>query len=199
MINSGNLRFNGKLNYQNGLLFYFSNQGHVVSFLISTIGNRKRKVKVTMHSDVNHERAHVHINDHGASIAIDTCEVLAGDCDNRTRRTIGDWINKNREDLLDLWEIVKSGQSYRPVLERIRSNRSFDEYGFSGEEPRRKTVVGNVTVWHNKDIIQKRNANGTQTVISDGDLFIGIPANFQEGNIIFESMNGIVHRRRLNI
>lgn len=111
MINSGNLRFNGKLNYQNGLLFYFSNQGHVVSFLISTIGDRKRKVKVTMHSDVNQERAHVHINNHGASIAIDTCEVLAGDCDNRTRRTIGDWINKNREDLLDLWEIVKSGQS----------------------------------------------------------------------------------------
>ncbi len=199
MINSGNLRFNGKLNYQNGLRFYFSKQGHVVSFLIDTIGDRKKRIRVTMHPDVNHERAHVHINMHDASISIDTCEVIAGDCDNITRKIICDWINKHREDLLDLWEIVKRGQPYKPAVERIRHARSFKEYGFIGKEPRRKTFVGNVTIWHHDDITQELNADGTLTIISEGDLFVGLPTDFHEGNIIFESVNGEVYRGKVNI
>ena len=41
-----------------------------------------------MHPDINHDRPHVHIGQHDASIAIDTEELLAGDCDKRTLSTI---------------------------------------------------------------------------------------------------------------
>lgn len=100
MIDIRRLRFDGKFNYHNGLRFYFKRHGHVISFLVQEIGDRKRKIKVTMHPDPNHDRAHVHIGEHGASFALDTGELLAGECDNRTRQSVQKWIHEHKEDLL---------------------------------------------------------------------------------------------------
>lgn len=79
MINTRTIKYDGRQrNHQNGLTFYFTRQGQVLNFLIDFIGDRKRKVKVTMHADVNHGRPHVHIGDHGASFAVDNGELLVG-------------------------------------------------------------------------------------------------------------------------
>lgn len=123
MIDVERLRFDGKLNYQEGLSFYFSREGHVISFLVKTVWNKKKSIRVTMQQDVNHHRAHVHINDHDATIAIDNGEKLAGKCDGRTLAAVQEWIGEHREALQELWDITKAGtEDYRPYVERIRED-----------------------------------------------------------------------------
>ena len=92
MIDIKKLRYKGKLKYQNGLLFYFKAQGRVISFYVDDFYHKRKKIKVTMQPDPNHKRAHVHIDKHDASFAIDSGELLAGQCDNKTCSVVGEWI-----------------------------------------------------------------------------------------------------------
>lgn len=121
------LRYKGKLNYQNGLSFYFKAQGRVISFYVANVYDKKKKLKVTMQPDPNHKRAHVHIDKHDASFAIDTGELLAGQCDNKTCGMVGEWINKHRQDLLELWDIAKKGADYKPMVEKIQGKQNIDK------------------------------------------------------------------------
>jgi len=77
MIDIRFLKYDGlQRNYQNGLTFYFTRQGYVLNFLIDVVGDRKRIIKVTMHPDSNHIRAHVHLDGHSASFAVDNVEMV---------------------------------------------------------------------------------------------------------------------------
>lgn len=183
------LRLDGKLNYYNGLSFSFSRQNHVISFLIDTIGDRKKKIRVTMQPDINHERPHVHIGQHGASIAIDTGEILAGDCNNRTLATVQDWIIRHRRGLLELWDIAKGSGQYEQAVERIRRDLNFNDYGFRGEEPAEKTEIRGVKIWYNGEVIIERERNKV-IVVCEGDMFVGLPSDFTEGSMIFEAVGG---------
>ena len=189
------LRLNGKLNYYHGLSFSFSRHNRVISFLIATIGDRKKKIRVEMEPDVNHERPHVHIGQHGPSIAIDTGELLAGNCDNRTFATVQDWINRHRQDLMELWKLVKGGGQYEQVRERIRRDLSYNDFGFRGREPEIKTEINGVRIWHNGEIIVDHEGNKT-IVVCEGDMFVGLPSDFTEGSMIFESVNGDITVKR---
>lgn len=126
MIDVKKLRYKGKLNYQNGLSFYFKAQGRVISFYVANVYDKKKKIKVTMQPDPNHKRAHVHVDKHDASFAIDTGELLAGQCDNKTCSVVGDWINKHRQALLELWDIAKNGADYKPMVEKIQGKQNND-------------------------------------------------------------------------
>lgn len=168
--------YDKELNYQNGLKFYFEDHGHIISFLIDVIGDRKRKVKVTMHPDINHHRPHVHLGEHDASFAIDSGELLVGECDNKTQKIVEKWIERHRDDLLDLWDIAKRGEDYRPQVERLR-------YNF-------KTIIRKVVIWHNGELMTERNEDGSLTVIGLGDMLVVLPLGFREGSMSFESMDG---------
>lgn len=189
------LRLNGKLNYHNGLSFSFSRHNHVISFLIDTIGDRKKKIRVTMQPDINHERPHVHIGQHGASIAIDTGELLAGDCDNRTLATIRDWINRHRRDLQELWDLAKGSGHYEPAVEKIRRDMSFRDFGFRGNEAEVMTEINGVKIWHNGEIVIDRDGN-TIIVVCEGDMYVGLPSDFTEGSMTFEAVDGEVMVKR---
>ena len=189
------LRYNGKYNYQNGLLFYFSNQTHVVtfSFLVTQVDGKKRKIKVTMQPDLNHERPHVHIDDHGASFAIDTGELLAGECAPRTQRMMSDWVLSHKEDLLELWGIIKNGRDYNRVLERIQIDKSFNECGFRGKEPDNSILVDGVKIWYEGELIQENNdVDLTKHFVSEGNMYVSLPRNYKEGRMLFDSINGQV-------
>lgn len=123
MIDIERLRFDGKLNYQERLSFYFSKKGHVISFLVKTVWNKKKSIRVTMQPDINHHRAHVHINDHDATVAVDNGELLAGNCDARTLAAVQKWVLEHKDTLKELWDIAKVGEvDYRQYVERIREN-----------------------------------------------------------------------------
>ncbi len=192
MIDIRRIRFDGKLNYQNGLSFYFSRQGHVISFLIQEIGDRKRRIRVRMEPDVNHERAHVHINEHNASFDVNTGELMEGECDVRTRQTVQNWILRHKGDLLELWDIAKAGIDYRPYVRRIREDKDFTDFGFKGTKPDTCTIIERVKIWYEGELIQELDYNNVNHVISEGDMFVGLPEGFLEGRMIFESLNGKV-------
>ena len=189
------LRLDGKLNYHKGLSFSFSRNNHVISFLIDTIDDRKKKLRVTMHPDINHDRPHVHIGQHDASIAIDTGELLAGDCDNRTLATVQSWIARHRGALLELWEIVKGGGRYEQAVERIRRDLNYRDFGFRGEEPEMMTEIHGVKIWHTGEIVVDREGN-IIIVVCDGDMFVGLPSDFTEGSMKFEAVDGKIIVKR---
>lgn len=195
MIDEKLLRYNGKYNYQNGLLFYFSNQAHVVtfSFLVTQIKDKKRRIKVTMQPDINHERPHVHIDNHGASFAIDTGELLAGQCSHRIQQLMTDWVLAHKEDLLDLWRIIKDGRDYNRVVERIQNDKSFKECGFNGNEPNNSIIVDGVKIWYDGELIQENNgADLTKHFVSEGNMYVLLPRSYKEGRMLFDSSTGQV-------
>ena len=199
MIDVRTLKYDGRQrNHQNGLTFYFTRQAQVLSFLIDIIGDRKKKIKVTMHTDSNHGRPHIHINEHDASFAVDSGELLAGDCDNKTRILIENWIERHRDDLLQLWDIIKKGEAYQPLVEQIKSDCGFRKYGFSCYEPSFKTIIDRVAIWHNDEILVERFDNGRVMVIGAGDLFVGFPAGYPEDHIVIDALDGAVQVKRLS-
>lgn len=193
MIDFQNLKYDGRQrNHQNGLTFYFTRQGQVLNFLIVVIGDRKRKIKVTMHPDINHGRAHVHINEHGASFAVDNGELLAGTADPKTRRMVGNWIARHREDLLQLWDVIKRGEKHQPFVEKIKREKSIEEFRFEGAEPRYKTKIDGVVIWHNVELLVERMDDGRLLVVGVGDLYVAFPDDYPEDYITIESLSGDV-------
>lgn len=198
MIDISNLKYDGRQrNHQNGLTFYFTRNCHMLSFLIDVVEDRKRKIKVTMHPDINHDRAHIHINEHGASFAVDTGELLAGNCDNKTRLLIENWINRHRNDLCQMWDIVKRGGDYQPAVKKIKNDKSFEECGFRGKEPRYKTIIDEVVIWHNDELLPERYNDGSVLVIGAGDMFVILPAGYSDEYFTFESLGGSVKVKRM--
>ena len=197
MINTNNLIYDGRVwNYQNGLTFSINNRGTCFSFLVAVVGDKKRTVRVTMHPDVNHARPHVHINEHGASFAIDNGELLAGACDNKTRKLIEDWIARHREDLEQLWDIVKRGERYESAVKRIKQNRSFEDYGFGVKEPKHKTVISGVTIWHDDDILVEDILSKT-IIIGTGNIYVALPESFDADFMDISSLDGDVHKKKV--
>lgn len=173
MIEVSDLKYDGRQrNHQNGLTFYFTKHCHMLSFLIDVVKDRKRKIKVTMHPDINHDRAHIHINEHGASFAVDTGELLAGGCDTKTRLLIENWITRHRDDLYQLWDIVKRGGDYQPSVKKIKLDKSFEESRFRGKKPRFKTIIDGAVIWHNDELLKERFNNGSTLVIGAGDMYV---------------------------
>lgn len=193
MIDIRRIRFDGKLNYQEGLNFYFSKAGHIVSFLIREIGDRKRIIRVSMHPDTNHERPHVHIGEHEASFDIKTGKLLAGRCDPKRTRILEAWIEKHKDDLLQLWDIAKKGKDYRPIVKKIRLDKEFNEYNFKGVEPEKCIIIDRVKIWYNGELVQEKDDNEIiKKVISEGDMCVVLPTDLEDNRIIYKSINGNV-------
>lgn len=197
MIDVRKLRYNGKLNYQHGLSFYFKEHGRVISFYVDDIRTKKGKIKVTIYQEPNHGRPHIHIEEHDASIAIDTGELLAGSCDNVTRGIVKAWILRHKKDLQQLWEIVQRGGEYRPIVERIQKDKDYKDFGFKGEDPKQKTVIDGVIIWHDGDLIYEANEDGVIRVLCEGDMFVGLLPDYVDGSMVFDTIGGELQVRRL--
>lgn len=72
-------------------------------------------VKVKMYLE-QHNLPHVHIdigkNNHSASIAIKNQAVLAGSIEKKYEKTVLDWIEKNKANLLIVWDNIQQGQVF---------------------------------------------------------------------------------------
>jgi len=196
MIDVRKIHYNGKLNYQNGLLFYFSGNRRIVSFLVRKIDDGKNWIRITMHPDRNHGRPHVHINEHDASFAIDTGELLAGKCDTKTNERIGNWIRLHRGDLKQLWDIAKSGGRYEPIVERIQKDLDFEEFGFKCKEPKHKERVQGVLIWHNEKFTCKYQEDSIE-ITCEGNMYIGVPKGVDDSHIVYISKYGDVVKKNL--
>lgn len=72
-------------------------------------------VKVKMYQE-HHNLPHVHIDigktNHSASIAIENQTVLAGSIEKKYEKTVLNWIEKNKANLLIVWNNIQHGQIF---------------------------------------------------------------------------------------
>ncbi len=72
-------------------------------------------VKVKMYQE-HHNLPHVHIDigkdNHSASIAIDNQAVLAGSIEKKYEKVVLNWIEKNKANLLIVWNKIQQGQVF---------------------------------------------------------------------------------------
>ncbi len=77
-------------------------------------------LKVKMYQESGHALPHVHIDygkhHHIASYSIDPTERLAGNLDRRYERTITEWIDARKTQLLDMWRAIQLGQDAKQLI-----------------------------------------------------------------------------------
>jgi hypothetical protein len=86
-------------------------QGLLHEYLVQKFVN----VKIKMYKE-HHNLPHVHIDigkdNHSASIAIENQSVLAGSIEKKYEKTVLKWIEKNKTNLLIVWNNIQQGQEF---------------------------------------------------------------------------------------
>ncbi|MBQ0910046.1 DUF4160 domain-containing protein [Flavobacterium sp. F-328] len=86
-----------------------SGKGLLLEHLIKKFVN----VKVKMYQE-HHNLPHVHIDigkdNHSASIAIENQAILAGSIEKKYEKIVLSWIEKNKANLLIVWNSIQEGQ-----------------------------------------------------------------------------------------
>lgn len=71
-------------------------------------------VKIKMYQE-NHNEPHVHVDIgrgyHDASISINTQQFLAGSIERKYEKKVLNWIEKNKDKLIIIWNNMQAGQS----------------------------------------------------------------------------------------
>lgn len=92
-----------------------------IHFLVKSC--RWRKLRIRIDPNKNHKRAHLHIDidgiPHSSSIAIDNGEKLAGDLDRKIKKMIKEWIEDNRDVLMEIWNKLQKGETPNDLLGRV--------------------------------------------------------------------------------
>lgn len=72
-------------------------------------------VKVKMYQE-HHNLPHIHIDigsqNHCASIAIEDPRLLSGSLDKKYQKTVLKWIEKNKANLMIIWNNIQAGQTF---------------------------------------------------------------------------------------
>ena len=98
-----------------------------------------------MFHEPSHNRPHVHIGNHYASFAINDGSLLAGQCDTKAEKVMKEWIAKNRDTLLKMWEVLQNGlpEDYINILkESLNSNETGNGEVYLSDSLREAVVVG---------------------------------------------------------
>lgn len=82
-------------------------------------------IKVSMQYEKNekHKTPHIHIaNGNGQSVSVSLCgEILAGKCDGKTMGKISEFLQRNKETLQEMWDVISSGVSIKPLKAKIEA------------------------------------------------------------------------------
>ena len=90
-----------------------SGKGLLTENLVKKFININLKVKMYQE---HHNLPHVHIDlgkqNHIASISIEDQTLLAGSIDRKYEKVVQDWIEKNKANLLIIWNNIQQGQVF---------------------------------------------------------------------------------------
>jgi len=96
---------------------------HLIDLLESKLGSRDTikqlifkpdtNVKIKMYRE-SHNEPHVHVDigrsNHDASISIKNQKYLAGEINRKYEKKVFDWIEKNKDKLIVIWDDMQAGQ-----------------------------------------------------------------------------------------
>lgn len=82
--------------------------------LLEVLIKKMLSLKIKMYKEPSYKTPHIHIDynkqNHVASYSINTGEIIDGDMKSSYDRAISAWIDKNREQLLIVWNSLQQGQ-----------------------------------------------------------------------------------------
>lgn len=161
MINIHLIRYDGSINHQSGLDFYYIRESHCFCILIRRAQPDDFPFTITIQPDrVEHNEPHVHvtpidapqrrISPHGVSFSINNPRLLAGELSSREKSIVTRWIDSHKGDLLILWDVLLNGKDYTVPLKNVQTRWEEGGVFFDGEKPSKSKVIeGNITVWFN--------------------------------------------------
>lgn len=92
-----------------------------ISFLVM----KKENLQFRMEQDKNHKRPHFHLTidkePHAASICIATGDILAGELQNKYKKVVNIWREKNKDTLHSIWNDLQSGSDGRKFLVDVKA------------------------------------------------------------------------------
>lgn len=90
-----------------------SNSGS--GLLLENLIQKFVNVKVKMYKE-HHNQPHIHLDigrqNHIVSISIENQEILARTVERKYEKTVKDWIEKNKQNLLIIWNQIQDGQTF---------------------------------------------------------------------------------------
>ncbi len=83
--------------------------------LLENLVKKFVNVKVKMYKE-KHNLPHIHLDigrqNHVASISIEEQNILAGTVEKKYEKIVKNWINKNKENLLKIWDNIQDGETF---------------------------------------------------------------------------------------
>ena len=96
-----------------------SNKNGFLEILLAKLKN----IKIKMYQERSHNFPHIHIdyNDkiHTASYAIQSGEKIEGNISKKYDKEISNWILKNQDSLVKIWELLQKGNDTEMVIEKL--------------------------------------------------------------------------------
>ncbi|MFN3289063.1 MAG: DUF4160 domain-containing protein [Acinetobacter sp.] len=96
-----------------------SNKNNLLEILLVKLKN----IKIKMYQERSHNLPHIHIdyNDkiHAASYAIQSGEKIEGSISKKYDKEISNWILKNQDNLIKIWELLQNGSDPEIVIEKL--------------------------------------------------------------------------------
>ncbi|WP_303275677.1 DUF4160 domain-containing protein [Acinetobacter soli] len=96
-----------------------SNKNAFLEILLLKLKN----IKIKMYQEHSHNLPHIHIdyNDkiHAASYAIQSGEKIEGSISKKYDKEISNWIFKNQDNLIKIWELLQKGNDPEIVIEKL--------------------------------------------------------------------------------
>lgn len=84
---------------------------------------KRKDMKIKIYQEKGHQLPHIHIDygkqHHAASYAIESGERIEGDLPKKYDRDIYNWLGRNRDKILEIWEALQTGTSHESLVTKL--------------------------------------------------------------------------------
>ena len=112
-----------KLLAQTDLLYRSRGNGNSFGLMLV----KKQALKIKIYQEVGHSMPHIHIDygkvHHTASYSIETAQMIEGNLPRKYDRNVTNWIEKNKNKLLEVWGTLQEGNDHHiPLVAELKED-----------------------------------------------------------------------------
>lgn len=84
---------------------------------------KRKNMKIKIYQEKGHHLPHIHIDygkqQHVASYSIETGQRIEGDLSKKYDSDVSNWLDRNREKVLQIWNTLQAGAQHEPLLAEL--------------------------------------------------------------------------------
>ncbi|WP_375056814.1 DUF4160 domain-containing protein [Zobellella sp. DQSA1] len=84
---------------------------------------KRKNMKIKIYQEKGHHLPHIHIDygkqRHAASYAIESGERIEGDLSKKYDSDVSNWLDRNRDKVLEIWNALQAGTQHEPLLAEL--------------------------------------------------------------------------------